>query len=180
MNRRQLHSFVLLGLAGLAPRLAAAANASFPDLTWEQLVPPGWDPAKAFEGRDLGMLQDGDPKAMELMQQLRKVWDEAPVNNALDGQRARLPGYIVPLEESGGALREFLLVPYFGACIHTPPPPANQIVHIVADPPVKGFRSMDAVWVQGTLKTQRGESLMGTSGYRMQASGVQRYDAQKR
>lgn len=57
----------------------------------------------------------------------------APVVKALDGQNIRLPGYIVPLEVSEeGRTTEFLLVPYFGACIHVPPPPSNQIVHVKA------------------------------------------------
>jgi hypothetical protein len=52
----------------------------------------------------------------------------------LDGQNIRLPGYIVPLEVSEeGRTTEFLLVPYFGACIHVPPPPSNQIVHVKSE-----------------------------------------------
>ena len=70
----------------------------------------------------------------------------------------RLPGYVVPLEEVKGELKEFLLVPYFGACIHSPPPPANQIVHVTSRTPLKGWRTMDAVWVNGTLKAARSES----------------------
>jgi hypothetical protein len=86
-----------------------------------------------------------------------------------------LPGYVVPLEESAQGMKEFLLVPYFGACIHTPPPPANQIVHVFSAKPVEGFHSMDTVWVVGTLKTERAESDMGRSGYRIDAIAVERY-----
>jgi hypothetical protein len=68
-------------------------------------------------------------------------------------------------------------VPYFGACIHTPPPPANQIVHVVADKPIKGLRTMDAVWVSGTLKPFRQDSAMGMSGYQMRAAVVAPYTA---
>jgi hypothetical protein len=48
----------------------------------------------------------------------------------LDGKTIRLAGYLLPLDMSGAAIKEFLLVPYFGACIHVPPPPPNQIVHV--------------------------------------------------
>jgi hypothetical protein len=65
-------------------------------------------------------------------------------------------------------------VPYFGACIHTPPPPANQIVHVLPKAGMK-LKSMDVVWVDGTLKAQRGDSYMGVSGYRMDAEAVTPY-----
>jgi hypothetical protein len=87
----------------------------------------------------------------------------------------RLPGYVVPLEEVKGELKEFLLVPYFGACIHSPPPPANQIVHVVSSTPLKGWRTMDAVWVNGTLNAARGDTAMGASGYRIADPVVERY-----
>jgi hypothetical protein len=108
---------------------------------------------------------------------LREAWDNAPTVAGFDGARVRLPGFIVPLEETKAGLKEFLLVPYFGACIHTPPPPANQIVHVVAARPVPGFRSMDAVWVSGTLRTARQGTMMGTSAYRMEVTKVDKYVA---
>ncbi|HEY0822024.1 MAG TPA: DUF3299 domain-containing protein, partial [Rhizobacter sp.] len=77
-------------------------------------------------------------------------------------------------------LKEFLLVPYFGACIHSPPPPANQIVHVVSAKPVKGFATMDTVWVTGTLSLARQSSEMGVSGYRLAAGSVTRYVAPAR
>jgi uncharacterized protein len=87
----------------------------------------------------------------------------------------------VPLDDAKSGLKEFLLVPYFGACIHTPPPPANQIVHVLTGTqPIKGFRSMDPVWVNGTLKTARQDSAMGNSAYRIEASSVERYVAPER
>ena len=55
------------------------------------------------------------------------------VNPQLDGQVVRIAGYLLPLEFSGKSIREFLLVPWVGACIHTPPPPANQIVHVTLE-----------------------------------------------
>jgi hypothetical protein len=71
-------------------------------------------------------------------------------------------------------------VPYFGACIHSPPPPANQIVHVSGARAPKGLRAMDAVWVTGVLKAQRLDSAMGVSGYQIQGAQVERYVAPKR
>jgi len=58
----------------------------------------------------------------------------------------------VPLERSGEHLQEFLLVPYYGACIHTPAPPANQIIRITSPLGSAGLRTMNPVWVQGRLQ----------------------------
>jgi uncharacterized protein len=70
---------------------------------------------------------------------------------ALDGQRVRIPGYLLPLDYSGKEVSEFLLVPWVGACIHTPPPPPNQIVHVKADKPFLSSGAYAPVWVTGHL-----------------------------
>jgi hypothetical protein len=80
----------------------------------------------------------------------------------------------VPLEREGTALKEFLLVPYFGACIHVPPPPANQIVHVIATKPVD-TATMDAVWVSGKLTLERVQTHMGGSAYRLRAAKIEPY-----
>ncbi len=170
LHRRSLLGW---GLALLAAGPVAAADS--PDMTWEDLVPKGWDPLASFKDlipANSGALSDSDPRAQKLQERLREVWDNAPVVPTLAGRRGRLPGYIVPLEETKDGLSEFLLVPYFGACIHSPPPPANQIVHVRSAKPIKGFRTMDAVWVRGTLAIQRSDTQMGVSGYAMDAEGV--------
>ncbi|MNT13380.1 hypothetical protein D3C72_1483490 [compost metagenome] len=137
-------------------------------------MPKDWDPAKAFKGIDLSTLDDGDPRSNELLMKMQEVSNNAPTNPALNGVEVKIPGFIVPLEEAKGEVTEFLLVPYFGACIHTPPPPANQILHVI---PQKGakFRAMDTVWVTGKLQTLRNDSMMGVSGYHVKASSVTKY-----
>ena len=170
--------FALFVAALVALPVAAAEPAgreAFKELRWNELVPPGWDPSKALREKNLGALSDSSPQVLQAMREMRAAWDTAPTVATLDGAAVKLPGYVVPLDEVKGELKEFLLVPYFGACIHTPPPPANQIVHVVATGPVKGFRAMDTVWVSGTLRTKRQDSVMGTSGYRMDARFVDAY-----
>lgn len=144
-------------------------------ISWEELVPKDWDPMKEFKGMDLSKLEDGDPRANDLLLKMQEVSNNAPTNPEMNGVEIKLPGFIVPLEENKGEVTEFLLVPYFGACIHTPPPPANQIVHVVSAKPVKGFVTMDTVWVSGTLSLSRQDSQMGVSGYRLSAAAVARY-----
>lgn len=143
-------------------------------LKWEELIPKDWDPMKILRGRGASISSDSDPRARALMEEVRALWDSAPTVATLDGAAVKLPGYVVPLEELGGELKEFLLVPYFGACIHTPPPPANQIVFVTAPKGVK-FRAMETVWVTGTIHATRQASSMGSSGYRIDAVAVDRY-----
>ena len=152
-----------------------AASSAFREIKWDDLVPKDWDPLKEFKNINFSLMNDSDPRANEMLKRMRETWDNAPTNNDMDGASVRIPGYLVPLEDTKAGLKEFLLVPYFGACIHTPPPPANQIIYVKADKPPKGFRSMDTVWVSGTLKTLRSDSYMGASGYRMDAVVVERY-----
>jgi hypothetical protein len=153
----------------------ATAKPSFRELTWDDLTPKDWDPLKQFRDMNFGALSDADPKAIAMLQRMRETWDNAPTNVALDGQNVRIPGYLVPLDETKDGLIQFLLVPYFGACIHTPPPPSNQIIEVRPKQPVKGFRPMDTIWISGTLRTLRSETYMGTSSYRMDALRVEPY-----
>jgi hypothetical protein len=138
-------------------------------------VPAGWDPFKDFKDLNFQMMDDGDPRANLMLKKMREAWDSAPVNPEWVGQQVRIPGFVVPLEDSKAGLKEFLLVPYFGACIHSPPPPANQIIHVLPKTPAKGLRSMDTVWISGVLTTGRTDTYMGASGYRIEATSVAPY-----
>jgi hypothetical protein len=174
---------LITGPLAAQPLPKPSASGAYTELRWDDLVPKGWDPMKGLKDKGIGniaALNDGDPKAAALMRELRETWDNAPAETQLDGTRIKLPGYLVPLEEGAAGHTEFLLVPYFGACIHTPPPPANQIVLVVPAKPAAGFRSMDTVWVSGTLKATRSNSPMGTSGYRLEGALVERYKAPAR
>ena len=162
--------------ARAATPAAPGSATGFKTITWEALVPKDWDPFKEFKGIDLASMQDGDPRTTELMKRMREVWDRAPVNAELVGQRVRIPGFVVPLEDTKDGIKEFLLVPYFGACVHSPPPPSNQIIHVLPKDAVKGFRSMDAVWISGTLKNTQTDSYMGASSWRLDAVSVAPYE----
>ncbi len=111
MNRRQ---FGLTAASGLLMPAAARA-ASYQEITWDDLVPPGIPYAEVIGEGDLDEQTDT----------WRPIFDENGVklNAALDGQKIKMPGYITPLEITSDGMTEFLLVPYLGACIHVPPPP---------------------------------------------------------
>jgi uncharacterized protein len=173
-RRRFATALLAAPLWGLSLGVAASETAP-KETTWEELMPKDWDPMKEFRIGDSATVQEGSVQERNLMRRMRELWDNAPTNPKMDGARVRLPGYVVPLEEAKGELKEFLLVPYFGACIHSPPPPANQIVHVVSAQPLKGWRTMDAVWVHGTLKAARSDSAMGASGYVIRDPVVEKY-----
>jgi len=144
------------------------------EIGWDDLMPEDWDPLKLLEGRGLDAISDGDPRSEALMREIREQWDQAPTRGELEGLRIRIPGYVVPLDMLGGDIREFLLVPYMGACIHTPPPPANQIIQVVSARR-QALQTMDAVWVVGTLKVGRNDTRMGVSGYVLDATRIEPY-----
>ena len=75
---------------------------------------------------------------------------------SLDGKRVQIGGYVVPLDFDATRVKEFLLVPFVGACIHVPPPPPNQIVYVKAEGGVDVKGTFDPVWVTGTLTVTAG------------------------
>ena len=95
----------------------------------------------------------------------------------LNGQHIRLPGYIVPLEVSEeGRTTEFLLVPYFGACIHVPPPPSNQIVHVRSEIGVKLEELYQPYWIEGQMQVKPSTSELADAGYQMDAEKIYIYE----
>ena len=114
-----------------------------------------------------------------------RIAKTALANETLDGKSVRIPGYLLPLEFDEDRVVEFLLVPYVGACIHTPPPPPNQIVYVkTAEPYSSDGGLYTPVWVKGTMKTEKSESNLtlvdGTSGipssYLLEALSVELYE----
>lgn len=158
----------------LAPA-AAAGLAGFTEIEWDDLLPVDWNPEALFDDVNLDAMEDNDPRAIDLMRRLREEWDRAPVVRTMHGRRIRIPGFVVPLEGDGRTVREFLLVPYFGACIHVPPPPANQLIHVLPEKPIPGEWNMVPVWVSGVLGVARTESELGNAGYQLRAVKVEEY-----
>ncbi len=178
-------------LAGVFVRPAAAAGREYrigdrlqvPDdmegrfdtVDWDALTPPDWDPTKLLDELKIDQLSDGDRRANEVLETIRKAYDEAPVNPALDGRSIRIPGFVVPLNMQRRLLKEFLLVPYFGACIHVPPPPSNQVIHVRSADAIAGVRAMDAVWISGTIHVRRKRTVEGNASYGFDLAKIEAY-----
>ena len=96
----------------------------------------------------------------------------------LEGKLVRIPGFVVPLDDFQEEGAEFLLVPYYGACVHTPPPPPNQIVMVeMGSKKAIKLNLFDAVWMSGRLKIASVESPYGTVGYQLEGLKVEPYSS---
>ena len=121
----------------------------------------------------------GDALAAEAAPAAHQQVPDAPVVKELDGQQVKLPGYIVPLEvNEEGRTTEFLLVPYYGACIHVPPPPSNQIVHVLSEIGIKVEELYQPYWIEGPMRVQSSSSELAEAGYQMEAEKIYAYELQ--
>ena len=160
---------VAIGL-GLPRQGEAIEPAAVHRIDWATLLPPGerahYDPTPPPPMHDY--LGEGDIAALQT--------GSDTVNSELDGQRIMLPGFVVPLErDADGLLNEFFLVPYFGACIHVPPPPPNQIVYVRMRAGT-GLRSIeDAQWVTGRLHAAARATELGVAAYTLDGERLDPY-----
>jgi hypothetical protein len=91
----------------------------------------------------------------------------------MDNREGKIAGYIVPIDTNeAGELTEFFLVPYFGACVHVPPPPPNQIVYGKLETPIPIPDMFAPQWVEGTLVIEKNENELGASAYTMKVQKV--------
>ncbi|MBP7548753.1 MAG: DUF3299 domain-containing protein [Gemmatimonadaceae bacterium] len=151
----------LAAVASLAPIGAPLAAQTRPSA-----VPPSATPAGAFTSIDWRLLAGLDYETGKASDTLKK----------LDGQHVRVPGFIVPLDDADQEGAEFLLVPYYGACVHTPPPPPNQMAFVqMAGRKAVKLGLFDAVWLEGTLRITNYDSPYGQVGYQIEATSMKPY-----
>ncbi len=126
-------------------------------LAWGSLMPADYKPSyQPFPWE----VEDGETMMAETLQ-------STPLVEALDGQQVKVSGYVVALAGDEDAISAFLLVPFLGACIHVPPPPANQIVYVEPTYPLPNDESRNVISVAGTLQAQGRASEYGAAGYMM-------------
>jgi len=167
--------------------IGSAYAAETRKIMWDDLIPEGWNPEKIFQDltdEEFNALPEETYQAM--LKQVQAELDAAPVTESLNGERLKIPGFIVPLEINNTNISEFLLVPYFGACTHTPPPPANQIIYSKAKNQFSIDDIYQPVWITGTLQTGRYTSQLNEAGvaqaadiksaYSMQVEVVEPYE----
>ena len=165
-------------------RLAAAGKAeiardlsAYQEIGWEELMPPGEEEKLAqIYQQQMAMLYSSnimEGSAADSMVQIG-TFNTVP---ELNETKIRIPGYTVPFEYGSNAeITEFLLVPYYGACIHAPPPPPNQTVFVMADDPIRLRDLAQAVWINGTIYTQTQESELADAAYTIKVDSVEIYE----
>lgn len=102
--------------------------------------------------------------------------DGYQINKAMSGQYVRIPGFVVPLESQQQTLYSFFIVPYFGACLHFPPPPPNQLIYVQYEAGVP-LPDIDTPFVfEGQLQAELFEDLLGTSAWSLTLSQMLFFD----
>jgi hypothetical protein len=158
-------ALALLSAAAVAPNTAFAATPKV--VSWDDLIPKGV-PYGAIVGQG---------EINEATDQWAPIFDEnaTKLNEDLNGALVKIPGFIIPLEQSAKGVTEFMLVPYVGACIHTPPPPPNQLVLVNSKKPWPSDNLWDPVWVSGIMRTQLQSTDLGETGYAIVADAMEVY-----
>ena len=159
-------TLMLLSATSLVPTSALAATPKV--VEWADLIPKGVPYA---EVTGLGEFNDETGS-------WNPIFDEnaTKLNEDLNGVFVKIPGFIVPLEIGSAGVSDFLLVPYVGACIHSPPPPANQLVLAKTKKPWPSESLWDPVWIYGTLRTKLETTDLGQSGYSIVAETMEVYE----
>ena len=172
---------LVLAQAGSAPKVGTpapkASQSSQPaagkaaTLEWEELLP---------EDERRNFMAGPPPATHDYLSGEGGLAAQQPmnfnVNKALEGRNVRIPGFIVPLElDAQGKVTEFFLVPYFGACIHVPPPPPNQMLFVTVDKGIQLESMYAAYWVTGKLSTKTKQTRLGAAAYTLTASDLEEY-----
>lgn len=168
----------VLTISGTALAQLALAGEPALELGWSQLIPPAppKSPKSFLSGRpdNMGSPAPQSPEARWMSTPAGQPNHVPPaVVGSLDGKRVHIGGYIVPLDFDATQVKEFLLVPFVGACIHVPPPPANQIIYVKS---AKGFDvkgTFDPVYVTGKLTTTVAFTGLAEAGYSLDAELVE-------
>jgi len=165
----------------------AVMAAKFQTLSWDDLLPksdlealtnPPAYLADIVDGEEGDKISNGVAKALSLANDdpYQRALVSTKVIKKFNKKAVRVPGFIVPLTfNAKKQATSFFLVPYFGACIHMPPPPPNQTVYIKYP---KGLTVdlYQPYWLSGILHTTIVENEMATSAYSLSLKKVAKYD----
>jgi len=138
------------------------------EIDWDDLI-PGSDGGTMDQVRTRGVIQHG---------QLDTPFEQdtgGEISTKYSGKRVRIAGYLVPLDLEGRAVRQALLVPYVGACIHIPPPPPNQLILITSELSYESRSLFEPVWVAGEFDAVATNTRFAQSGYSLTAEEITPY-----
>ena len=165
----QIHRRTLLALGVASLTFPRAAFSAVPrEISWDDLIPPGVPYGEII----------GEGELDEVNDTWRPIYDAnaSKLNEDLDGAYIRMPGFILPINLGANGVTEFVLVPYVGACIHTPPPPPNQLVFVQTKEPWPNDKMWEPVWVVGFMRTQMMSTEVAETGYSLTAESMEVYE----
>ncbi|MEJ6690509.1 MAG: DUF3299 domain-containing protein [Paracoccaceae bacterium] len=160
LTRRNL--ITSLVACGLTPQLAWAEE--YIDLDWKDLVPKG----ETIIPPMLQGLINHEQAPLSSQQP-----ESTGVRSDLNGLIVRLPGFIVPIDYSGTDVTTFILVPFVGACVHVPPPPANQLVFVTTQEPYETSSMFDPVHVVGMFGVSSMSTQLADIAYALSADRIE-------
>ncbi|WGW00642.1 DUF3299 domain-containing protein [Vibrio sp. YMD68] len=156
---------IMLCFSALLPNIALASDDAMV-LDWIDLVPE--NERNQFDAVGMPALDhSGDVMAQSKVGSVRQE-----LNNSI----VKIPGFVIPLEGDANKVTEFLLVPYFGACIHVPPPPPNQIIYVKFPEGAPVQQLWDVIYVIGTLKTETLSHELAETAYLIEGTAIAEYD----
>jgi hypothetical protein len=137
-------------------------------LEWKDLIPPGVPYSQII----------GEGKMDAINDTWLPVFDKnaTKLNKDLNGAYIKMPGYMLPFDVTSKGVTSFILVPFAGACLHTPPPPANQLVFVDTKEPWVTESMWDPVWVTGQMRHEVQSTTLAEVGYAMQADTIELYE----
>jgi hypothetical protein len=144
---------------------------------WDDLMPEGEEQRlEEMYRAQLSRLYSGPMIAEGSLEDMSIQIGTFNTVDALNGKNIRIPGYGVPFEFGmESTTREFLLVPYYGACIHSPPPPPNQTIYVTSKKPVPMKMFADAIWAEGVLRARRQDTDLADAAYTLELTGIDEY-----
>lgn len=179
---------VLFATSAIAISAEAEKEHPYQSIEWADLLPEEDFNALMEPPESLINVEDGseeDQISNQLFNALSLASDsryqQALVSTTIrpeyNNRKVRVPGFIVPISlDKDQNVTEFFLVPYFGACIHVPPPPPNQIIFSQLKSGIKIESIYEAYWVDGTLSTTLTENDMATSAYSLTVDNIVLYE----
>jgi hypothetical protein len=167
MMRPDRRLFIAAIAAALGLPSASVAAEDVVDLEWSDLMPAGQENLRqTLQG--MGIIPHDEMSTLRAEQP-----PSSGVTGEFTGKLVRIPGYIVPLDTSGAGVTAFILVPYVGACIHVPPPPANQLVFVTTATPYESSGLFEAVNVTGMFGTASTSTQLADIGYALSADLIE-------
>lgn len=164
---------LLAALGALSLPLPLAAREEVVQLDWSDLVPQGEGGMTLDKLRQLGVVEHDQGAGLSTGFEQEEA---AAVTTQYNGQTVRIPGFVVPLDFDATGITAFILAPFVGACIHVPPPPANQLIFVTTERPYESKGLYEPVYVTGMFGTAATGTQLAQIGYALSADKIEPYD----